>query len=117
RRSCTAPFHVLVLSSGVGAQNVDLAVELLLEVDEEVLEELRRRVLGARQEHAAVVGLEVHKVDHVSVAQAVLGAPVSFLDRRFFVCLPSAHVRQFTRLWSVRWIPELVSLASRSTES
>ncbi|EEY53795.1 uncharacterized protein PITG_07395 [Phytophthora infestans T30-4] len=106
RMSCTAPFHVLVLAFGVGAENVDLAVELLLEVDEEKFEEHGRGVLGKRHEHTAVVGLDGNEC-----------APMSFLDRRFYVCLPSAHVRQLTRLWSVWWMPELGTLASSSTAS
>ena len=51
---------------------MNLETEELLEVNEEVLKVLRRRVLGAREEHAAVVLLTVDKLGQLSIAQPTL---------------------------------------------
>jgi hypothetical protein len=48
-RALAEQVYVIVLSSGVGTQNLDLVVGLLLEEHEEGLEQICNRVLGARQ--------------------------------------------------------------------
>ncbi|KAL7694806.1 hypothetical protein Plhal304r1_c001g0004041 [Plasmopara halstedii] len=108
----------LVPSSAVRAQDVDAAVELALKESHEVLELLSHHILGLGQEDAAVVRPVVDEVDHVAVPRLSLGvtgpfrseqitppmtpmnelAPVSLRDCTFLVCLPSAQVRQLSRL-------------------
>ena len=51
---------------------MNLETEELLEVNEERLELLCRRVLGAGEEHATVVRLMVKKFDQVSIAEPIL---------------------------------------------
>ncbi|OWZ16107.1 hypothetical protein PHMEG_00010144 [Phytophthora megakarya] len=77
------------------------------------------RVLGLREEHMTVVSFMVHEINHITPPTRWIGecSPVSLPDYLFFDCVLCAQVRQLTRLLSVSSIPELGSLARRSTAS
>ncbi|OWZ03327.1 hypothetical protein PHMEG_00024965 [Phytophthora megakarya] len=92
--------YILAPPPRICPQHMDPTIKRFLEIRQEFLELLRRRrVLGSCQEDPAIVGLMINKVMYQ------LFTPLSFRDFLFFVCFPSAQVRQLTRLWSVRTMP------------
>ena len=71
-RALAEQVDVGVLATAVRSQHVDFETEVLIKVDEERLKLLCRRVLRAREKHAAVIRVMVDKVVLISIAEAIL---------------------------------------------